>query len=198
MARTDPSAETKSRASARMAGLASTATVRNSIAFLSLGSLACSHAPTHAPCLRLLFSFLYSRLLVLSRLLGVIRYIVCASDRVCDSLVPTGKNGTCYQGGLTVYENFQQCDVTSKSPQNKKNRSSVSMEGLVMQTLETRLCYLTIPHQNAFSQLTDRKILDTLGPDQPPAITFSCNQQNKTCDFQCRRTLLLICKCACL
>ncbi|KAF9570558.1 ATP-binding cassette sub- G member 2 [Mortierella alpina] len=67
---------------------------------------------------------------------------VCASDRVCDSLVPTGKNGTCYQGGLTVYENFQQCDVTN------------------------------------------RKILDTLGPDQPPAITFSCNQQNKTCDFQ--------------
>ncbi|KAG0337411.1 hypothetical protein BG004_007662 [Podila humilis] len=67
---------------------------------------------------------------------------VCESDRVCDALVPTGKNGTCYQGGLTVYENFQQCDVTN------------------------------------------RKILDTLGPGQPPAITFSCNQQNKTCDFQ--------------
>ncbi|KAF9118322.1 hypothetical protein BGW39_001290, partial [Mortierella sp. 14UC] len=67
---------------------------------------------------------------------------VCESDNVCDSLVPSGKNGTCYQGGLTVYENFQQCDVTN------------------------------------------RKILDTLGPDQPPAITFSCNQQNKTCDFQ--------------
>lgn len=67
---------------------------------------------------------------------------VCESDHVCDSLVPSGKNGTCYQGGLTVFENFQQCDVTN------------------------------------------RKILDTLGPDQPPAITFSCNQQNKTCDFQ--------------
>lgn len=67
---------------------------------------------------------------------------VCESDNVCDSLVPSGKNGTCYKGGLTVYENFQQCDVTN------------------------------------------RKILDTLGPDQPPAITFSCNQQNKTCDFQ--------------
>ncbi|KAF9088595.1 hypothetical protein BGX29_000204 [Mortierella sp. GBA35] len=67
---------------------------------------------------------------------------VCESDHVCDSLVPSGKNGTCYQGGLTVIENFQQCDVTN------------------------------------------RKILDTLGPDQPPAITFSCNQQNKTCDFQ--------------
>ncbi|KAF9425233.1 hypothetical protein BGZ94_007721, partial [Podila epigama] len=67
---------------------------------------------------------------------------VCEYDSVCDSLVPSGKNGTCYKGGLTVYENFQQCDVTN------------------------------------------RKILDTLGPDQPPAITFSCNQQDKTCDFQ--------------
>ncbi|KAG0357734.1 ATP-binding cassette sub- G member 2 [Gamsiella multidivaricata] len=67
---------------------------------------------------------------------------VCTADHVCDSLVPSGKNGTCYDGGLTVFENFQQCDVTN------------------------------------------RKILDTLGPDQPPAITFSCNQQNKTCDFQ--------------
>ncbi|KAF9164759.1 hypothetical protein DFQ26_001068 [Actinomortierella ambigua] len=67
---------------------------------------------------------------------------VCASDNACDSLVPTGKNGTCYSGGLTVHENFQQCRVTN------------------------------------------RKILDTLGPDQPPAITFNCNGQNKTCDFQ--------------
>ncbi|KAF9113682.1 hypothetical protein BGX27_001045 [Mortierella sp. AM989] len=73
---------------------------------------------------------------------GGINCNVCKSDHVCDSLVPTGKNGTCYSGGLTVFENFQQCDVTN------------------------------------------RKILDTLGPDQPPAITFSCNQQNKTCDFQ--------------
>ncbi|KAG0279122.1 hypothetical protein BGZ95_002213 [Linnemannia exigua] len=67
---------------------------------------------------------------------------VCQSDDVCNALVPTGKNATCYQGGLTVIENFQQCDVTN------------------------------------------RKILDTLGPGKPPAITFSCNQQNKTCDFQ--------------
>ncbi|KAF9976915.1 hypothetical protein BGZ73_007532 [Actinomortierella ambigua] len=52
------------------------------------------------------------------------------------------KNGTCYTGGLTVHENFQQCRVTN------------------------------------------RKILDTLGPDQPPAITFNCNGLNKTCDFQ--------------
>ncbi|KAG0023451.1 hypothetical protein BGZ80_009402 [Entomortierella chlamydospora] len=73
---------------------------------------------------------------------GGINCNVCQADHVCDSLVPSGKNGTCYSGGLTVFENFQQCDVTN------------------------------------------RKILDTLGPDQPPAVTFSCNNQNKTCDFQ--------------
>ncbi|KAG0366744.1 hypothetical protein BC939DRAFT_467473 [Gamsiella multidivaricata] len=67
---------------------------------------------------------------------------VCASDHVCDALVPTGQNGTCYQGGLTVYESFQQCAVINQ------------------------------------------KIVDTLGPDKPPAITFSCNKQNETCDFQ--------------
>ncbi|KAG2204428.1 hypothetical protein INT47_005219 [Mucor saturninus] len=39
---------------------------------------------------------------------------VCTSDSVCDSLVPTGQNGTCYRGGLTVYENHQMCDVTNR------------------------------------------------------------------------------------
>lgn len=73
---------------------------------------------------------------------GGINCNVCQVDQVCDSMVTSGKNGTCYNGGLTVYENFQQCDVTNK------------------------------------------KILDTLGPGQPPAITFSCNSQNQTCDFQ--------------
>ncbi|KAF8927973.1 hypothetical protein BGZ58_009984, partial [Dissophora ornata] len=37
---------------------------------------------------------------------------VCEADHVCDELVPTGRNGTCYKGGYTVYESFQQCDVT--------------------------------------------------------------------------------------
>ncbi|CAO0792155.1 unnamed protein product [Mucor circinelloides] len=39
---------------------------------------------------------------------------VCTSDSVCDSLVPTGQNGTCYRGGLTVYENHQMCNVTNR------------------------------------------------------------------------------------
>lgn len=125
MARTDLSAETKSRASARMAGLASTATVRNSIVFLVSGEPGLFTRPTTP----MSDTYSFWRLLVLcltlvfsSFSLGVIWYTVCASDHVCDSLVPTGKNGTCYQGGLTVYENFQQCDVTSKfSLQRKKN-----------------------------------------------------------------------------
>ncbi|KAI7848198.1 ABC-2 type transporter [Circinella umbellata] len=39
---------------------------------------------------------------------------VCTMDSVCDSLVPTGQNGTCYRGGLTVFENHQMCNVTNR------------------------------------------------------------------------------------
>jgi hypothetical protein len=39
--------------------------------------------------------------------------LVCTMDKVCDSMVPTGRNGTCYRGGLTVFENHQMCNVTS-------------------------------------------------------------------------------------
>ncbi|KAI8347182.1 hypothetical protein EDC96DRAFT_427732, partial [Choanephora cucurbitarum] len=66
---------------------------------------------------------------------------VCTSDSVCNSLVPTGSNGTCYRGGLTVFENHQMCNVTN------------------------------------------RKILDQL-KDQIPQVTFSCNKNQATCDFQ--------------
>ncbi|KAI8978647.1 ABC transporter [Pilobolus umbonatus] len=66
---------------------------------------------------------------------------VCKTDNVCDSLVPTGQNGTCYRGGLTVVENYQICNVTN------------------------------------------RKILDQL-KTQIPQVTFSCNREHETCDFQ--------------
>ncbi|KAI8393321.1 putative ABC transporter [Radiomyces spectabilis] len=66
---------------------------------------------------------------------------VCSMDSVCDSLVPTGQNGTCYRGGLTVFENHQMCNVTN------------------------------------------RKILEQL-KTQIPQVTFSCNRQHETCDFQ--------------
>ncbi|KAF7723744.1 hypothetical protein EC973_001720 [Apophysomyces ossiformis] len=36
------------------------------------------------------------------------------TDSVCDPLVPTGQNGTCYRGGLTVFENHQMCNVTNR------------------------------------------------------------------------------------
>ncbi|ORY93038.1 hypothetical protein BCR43DRAFT_552310 [Syncephalastrum racemosum] len=39
---------------------------------------------------------------------------VCTQDSVCNSLVPTGMNGTCYRGGLTVFENHQMCNVTNR------------------------------------------------------------------------------------
>ncbi|KAI7883212.1 transporter, ABC superfamily [Lichtheimia hyalospora FSU 10163] len=39
---------------------------------------------------------------------------VCTMDSVCDPLVPTGNNGTCYRGGLTVFENHQMCNVTNR------------------------------------------------------------------------------------
>ncbi|KAJ1968395.1 (ABC) transporter [Dispira parvispora] len=39
---------------------------------------------------------------------------VCQSDKVCDALMPEGINGTCYQGGLVVHQNFQMCNVTNR------------------------------------------------------------------------------------
>ncbi|KAL7316048.1 FAD-dependent urate hydroxylase [Mucor circinelloides] len=66
---------------------------------------------------------------------------VCKTDSVCDSLVPTGQNGTCYKNGITVFENYQMCNVTN------------------------------------------RKILDQL-KTQIPQVTFSCNKNRATCDFQ--------------
>lgn len=91
--------------------------------------------------------------------------LVCTTDSVCDSLVPTGQNGTCYRGGLAVYENHQMCDVTSK-------REKIRM-------------YLQSSIRLILYFLADRKILDQL-KDQKPQVTFSCNRHQETCDFQCK------------
>ncbi|RUO96174.1 hypothetical protein BC936DRAFT_142482 [Jimgerdemannia flammicorona] len=40
--------------------------------------------------------------------------ILCTMDNVCDPLVVTGQNGTCYRGGVTVFENHQMCNVTNR------------------------------------------------------------------------------------
>ncbi|KAL7749394.1 FAD-dependent urate hydroxylase [Sorochytrium milnesiophthora] len=38
---------------------------------------------------------------------------VCTRDDVCNRLVPTGMNGTCYRHSMAVQENFQMCNVTN-------------------------------------------------------------------------------------
>lgn len=40
--------------------------------------------------------------------------VVCTSDDACNAMLPTGSGGVCYKGGVTVKENHQMCDVTSK------------------------------------------------------------------------------------
>ncbi|CAG8554698.1 14738_t:CDS:10 [Cetraspora pellucida] len=45
---------------------------------------------------------------------GGINCNVCNADRACDRMVATGMNGTCYKGGIIVYENFQVCDVKNR------------------------------------------------------------------------------------
>lgn len=67
-------------------------------------------------------------------------------------------NMTCYQGGETVFNNHQMCDVTSQSC---PSGSSVLCADLT----------------------TDRKIIDML-PGRPPQVTFSCDKLDKTCAFQ--------------
>jgi len=34
-------------------------------------------------------------------------------------MMPTGDGGVCYQGGVTIKENHQMCDVTSRSKVQK-------------------------------------------------------------------------------
>ncbi|KAK9727972.1 FAD-dependent urate hydroxylase [Basidiobolus ranarum] len=45
---------------------------------------------------------------------GGINCNICETDLACNALVPTGQNGTCYKGGLVVFNNYQVCDVTNK------------------------------------------------------------------------------------
>ena len=45
---------------------------------------------------------------------GGINCNVCQRHDVCNAMVSGGEGGVCYEGGLVVNENFQQCDVTNK------------------------------------------------------------------------------------
>ena len=99
--------------------------------------------------------------------------LVCQSDKSCKAFplwgqpdtTPFEEEGeddlegmTCYKGGLTVFNNHQFCDVTSKPACPS-------------------VCFALSPIP------ADRKILDML-PDRPPQVTFSCDGNNATCDFQ--------------
>ncbi|KAI5808588.1 hypothetical protein DFH27DRAFT_539705 [Peziza echinospora] len=39
---------------------------------------------------------------------------LCTNDNACNKLMPTGSDGVCYKGGVTVKENFQMCEVTNR------------------------------------------------------------------------------------
>ena len=92
---------------------------------------------------------------------------VCETDDACanfplDSLgthaldenVP--RNMTCFKGGQTVLRPQQMCDVTSELAK------------------ELHACP---------DHILDQKILDML-PGRPPQVTFGCNADNKTCQFE--------------
>jgi ABC-type multidrug transport system ATPase subunit len=68
---------------------------------------------------------------------------VCTKDDVCNNevFIPGGEGGVCYNGGLVVHENYQQCDVTNKA---------------ILTQLNGKI----------------------------PQVTFSCNNETATCNFQ--------------
>ncbi|TGZ85245.1 hypothetical protein EX30DRAFT_337635 [Ascodesmis nigricans] len=45
---------------------------------------------------------------------GGINCNVCKTNDACNALMPEGEDGVCYKQGITVKQNFQQCDVTNK------------------------------------------------------------------------------------
>ena len=75
---------------------------------------------------------------------------VCTADEACNTLMPDGEGGVCYNEFRVVKENHQMCDVTN------------------------------------------RKIRDQL-KEQIPQITFSCNAEHETCNFQCKSMSFLQC-----
>ncbi|KAJ6262287.1 hypothetical protein Dda_3094 [Drechslerella dactyloides] len=80
---------------------------------------------------------------------------LCTTDDACAPMMMDGITGKCYKGGLTVKENFQMCRVTN------------------------------IPNEEmlTYRVWVDKKIQDQLG-DQIAEVTFSCNKDKETCNFQ--------------
>lgn len=42
--------------------------------------------------------------------------------------------------------------------------------------------------------VTNKKIIDQLGPDQKPQVTFSCKAEDEKCNFQCKTVSTAICR----
>jgi hypothetical protein len=85
-------------------------------------------------------------------------------DDACLPLVPTNQNATCFRGGLVVKANHQMCNVTSKC----------------LHQNNTRVAFY---YNYNTKHIIDKKILDML-PDRPPQVTFSCQKEPATCNFQ--------------
>ncbi|KAF2212378.1 hypothetical protein CERZMDRAFT_106161 [Cercospora zeae-maydis SCOH1-5] len=45
---------------------------------------------------------------------GGINCNVCETNDACNAMMPEGKDGVCYRGGLVQKENFQMCDITNR------------------------------------------------------------------------------------
>lgn len=73
---------------------------------------------------------------------------VCQEDSACGEVLMggerLGENGTCYAGGATVRQSFQECKVTNEQ-------------------------------------------IVALLPGRPPKVTFSCEKELQTCNFQVRK-----------
>ena len=59
---------------------------------------------------------------------------------------------------------------------------------------EGGVCYkqaVVVKENYQMCDVTNKKIIDQLGPDQKPQVTFSCNAEDETCNFQCELQMLL-------
>ena len=60
---------------------------------------------------------------------------------------------------------------------------------------ETGVCYkepIVVKENYQMCDVTNRKIIDQLGPEQKPQVTFSCNAEHETCNFQCTVTFQFV------
>lgn len=112
----------------------------------------------------------------------------------CDSLADgdkrrlreDGKQCECKEGWKGVNCNVCQSDRSCKGFPLRGQPTTTHFDGDDEDDLEGMLCYNggeTVFNNHQFCNVTNRKILDML-PDRPPQVTFSCDRESATCDFQ--------------